>query len=122
MGDTALREGLGELYFYVISTTNQDGGCVNKRTLYALKKSIEHWEDNVAGINPSVKDTDCSLCAMFLDDDCRRCPVAVKTKDTHCEKTPYWSAVTALSQGGGNSKRFKDAARKELKFLKSLLP
>jgi hypothetical protein len=45
-----------------------------------------------------------------------------KTGFKNCERTPYNAANIADTLYGIDSKEFKSAADKEVKFLKSLLP
>ena len=105
---------------------------MDRKTLAALKKSIEHWERLASGqlkrgewIGPDH----CSLCKLFYDGGCNGCPVAEKTGYNDCQTTPYDIVIAYVDACFGldresilNSKGFKSAARKELRFLKSLLP
>ncbi|MFM7009378.1 MAG: hypothetical protein ACKO0Z_08635, partial [Betaproteobacteria bacterium] len=65
---------------------------------------------------------DCALCVLFYDIDCSGCPVSIETRDTFCEGSPYYAALEAANAQGIDSAQFKQAAKKELKFLESLLP
>jgi hypothetical protein len=99
---------------------------MNKRTLTALNKSIEHWErmrsgNTRPGEEPSIDH--CALCGLFFwDNDCKGCPVAEKTKETCCDGSPYEQSANAWYGRGSHSTEFKAAAKKEITFLKSLLP
>lgn len=66
----------------------------------------------------------CPLCAEFLDLGCRGCPVREKTGIGLCKESPYLDAADAFyeSPKGPDSPQFKEAARRELEFLESLLP
>lgn len=99
---------------------------MNERTLTALKESIEHWERLASGETGFVEDVgsaDCALCTIFLDEhECAGCPVHEKTGAEKCAFSPYVEALNSRRKYGLDSPQFKSAARKELKFLKSLLP
>ena len=105
---------------------------IDRTTLTALKKSIAHWERLASGqarrgewIGPGQ----CALCKLFIAGECTGCPVAERTGYRYCDGTPY-AIVQAYIDARFlvdrksilNSKEFKSAARKELRFLKSLLP
>ena len=104
---------------------------MEEKTLVALKKSIEHWEKNAApGDHPvSTKAKDCALCGLFFwEEDCAGCPVYQRTGREGCHGSPYWSVVDAKLElcadesKGRLRKKLREAAQKELDFLKSLLP
>jgi len=104
----------------------------DRQTLAAHKKSIAHWERLASGqarrgewIGPSH----CSLCKLFIAGECNGCPVAERTGYRYCDGTPYGIVQAYVDarflrdrKSILNSKGFKSAARKELRFLKSLLP
>lgn len=92
-------------------------------TLEALKKSIEHWKENVRAeslVRTSTATRDCALCSLFYNKGCLGCPVFKETGYTNCYYTPYYQAVEA--KYAENIQDFKSAAQAELDFLKSLLP
>jgi len=95
-------------------------------TLKALLQSIEHWERLASGkrLNDEVVNRVwCALCTEFWDGgDCAMCPVREKTGKATCSNTPYGDAWYAAKIDGLDSTKFKEAAQKELDFLKSLLP
>lgn len=96
-------------------------------TLKALKASIAHWRrmaDGKAHGGEEPYGEHCALCDMFLNEfnRCTGCPVATRTGEIDCNNTPYWKARNAWDDYGRDSKHFRAAARKELAFLKSLLP
>lgn len=96
---------------------------MKRKTLKALKASIEHWE-----VNTKVKEVDeinttwraCALCQLFFQNGCVGCPVAERTERFRCLDTPYVTAYLAAQNG--DLKEFRAAAFDELAFLKSLLP
>lgn len=106
------------------------GDVMNPETLEALKASIAKWEQNAVAETPDRYATGphaCPLCVMFLlkHDTCGGCPVALATGISHCNATPYVRADRALSLwalGVGSSDDAHEAARKEVAFLRSLLP
>ena len=112
---------------------------MNRKTLTALRRSIKHWEENVAAKEPdkaSVEGGDCALCNIFVwpgifaSDkrfDCLSCPVAKRTGETSCKGSPYAVAVVALFQWNmlpnkTTEENWRNAAREEVRFLRSLLP
>lgn len=117
---------------------------MNKAAQTALKKSIKHWEENVAAKHPSKANSHaeaCALCTMFSDnlDEagqwCTGCPVKARTRRDLCRSTP-WSRAEAAWSGWVLKNETKEnlvqqeraravwqtAAQKELDFLRSLLP
>jgi hypothetical protein len=114
---------------------------MNKKTLKALKDSIQHWEDLAAGYGGSMNrpnSSSCALCQLFYGsryeedrEDCQGCPVSKKTGRPFCEGTPY-ERVGKMWQSGQIShidnfaylrtEDFRTAAREMVKFLWSLMP
>ncbi len=95
---------------------------MNAKTLKALNGSIKKWEKIVAGTGMDGGPLNCPLCQLFFwNTDCEGCPVMKRTGNWCCEGTPYdeWlDATTGLAE----PPRLKAIARKELRFLRSLLP
>lgn len=91
----------------------------------ALKLSIAHWQRLASGKRKSSEQPDkynCDLCREFFEIGCKGCPVKLKTKRSNCHETPYRKASRLFYLQGPHSPQFRAAARKELAFLKSLLP
>ena len=84
---------------------------MNKKTLKALKGSIEKWEKIVAGEGIDLGTVNCPLCQIFVvpKDSCEGCPVMEKTGESDCYGSPYYD-------------HRPDSAQDELDFLESLLP
>jgi len=104
---------------------------MDKETLEALKKSIEYWEDNLAFAmarkykNIDTTSESCALCEMFVYIDCCGCPVFDKVGILGCRSTPYGKVSSILNNAaffGLGYAGITKACRKELEFLKSLLP
>lgn len=102
---------------------------MKKETLTALKKSIQHWKKLASGGAITMGAKHCALCKLFNPNfenqnhnkgACTGCPVQIRA-GSFCRGTPYDEALFARDDGF-KSKRFKIAARAELKFLRSLLP
>jgi hypothetical protein len=102
---------------------------MNNKTLEALQASIEKWEQNAEVENLSqalMGAGNCPLCVLFNNHDraynsfCKGCPVFESTGYKYCEGTPYMAAQDADESYDVSA--FRAAARKEVKFLKSLLP
>lgn len=100
------------------------------QTLQALKDSIVKWE-KIAEL-PTLPlfmpgDSQCPLCRIHIfamatthDEECRQCPVYLKTGRRYCGSTPYANACAAFQEN--DQEAFQDAAEAEVEFLKSLLP
>jgi|TARA_Y100000310_G_C20301463_1_gene631996 hypothetical protein len=118
-------------------------------TRKALEASIEHWENIAKGKEPSLGELNCALCARFADTHrkndhphilfCVRtindqkyetCPVDKCTNSEGCEPTPFCEFVEISIENNehyslefwAKTPEAKRAARKEVRFLKSLLP
>lgn len=95
-----------------------------------LEESIEHWERLVSGKrlpNETIGRIYCALCEAYYwskSGICEGCPVKEKTGQPYCFNTPYQLVEDIYNKSNGalDSKKFKAAAKKELAFLKSLLP
>lgn len=103
---------------------------MDKRTANALKKSIKHWEENVAATSPkevTLGLAHCALCHAFWVRTCKGCPIAEHTGHIGCADTPYEKAEKAFEALATNVypkafDAFTRAAQEELDFLRSLLP
>jgi hypothetical protein len=97
---------------------------MNSKTRKALMKSIQHWKRLATGKrrrNEVVGPQYCALCEMFIENlGCEGCPVQQATGCSSCGETPYREANRHCRDL--DSPVFKEAAAKELKFLKGLLP
>lgn len=102
-------------------------------TLEALKASIAKWERNTKAKHPDdfkIARHDCALCDMFWFGQCEGCPVSYNTGATRCYGTPYEAAANARDEWDDaefdddsvERRKARAAARKEVAFLKSLLP
>ncbi len=102
---------------------------MDERTLTALKKSIEHWRENVRAeefIQASVRRSDCALCQEFWAKTgiCAGCPVNEVSGDG-CQPTPYEYAAEVYFDWEEDCSFREDfilAAQAELDFLIGLLP
>lgn len=107
-------------------------GKYQAQDIDALKKSINHWiDDNVnKGYHDqiSIKDTACSLCALYLEGTlgkpaCVGCPVYQKTGKTSCYDTPYGKVASLLTDwedSGHKPEDFEEAVLNEINFLRNL--
>lgn len=105
---------------------------MKRKTLAALKKSIKHWERNIAAethSEVSIGAADCPLCLEFIDHNpchpCVGCPVMKKTGRPRCFSTPYYLArdvYWSWRDGSLTREAWRAEAQDELDFLKSLLP
>lgn len=97
---------------------------MNQVALKALKGSIKKWKGIVAGDVTDQGSDNCPLCVAFHKNYCAKCPVMKKTGVACCNKTPYrtdWCLVAGEGHTADSPPRVA-AAKKELKFLRSLLP
>jgi hypothetical protein len=113
---------------------------MNKSTRKALKESIKHWErmskfkSTEQFCEESTTSDNCALCLMFRKKDwgeseknCIGCPVYEKIGKIDCEGTPFEPAHNALCSWSAHPSdqtlraQWKKQAKKEIKFLKSLL-
>lgn len=114
-------------------TTDQK--TMTPSTLKALRGSIEKWEAIANGSGEDLGPENCSLCKKFFRRDCDGCPVYEATGEECCQGSPYerWGELkspdVAIRARGlrvearrAVSDRAKEIARKEVAFLKSLLP
>jgi len=94
-------------------------------TLKALRESIAKWEKNsrIRNIeNAKIGPDSCALCSLFYTyHRCRGCPVREETGFFQCEHTPNSDAEDAINDNCGVAE-FRRHAKREVAFLKSLLP
>lgn len=99
---------------------------MTKTTLKLLKRAIAHWWRMANGKSKRgelPEGEQCDLCVRFMvAGNCTGCPVKQKTGENLCADTPFHDAWSAYVLKGKGSAAFKAAAKKELAFLKSLLP
>jgi hypothetical protein len=100
---------------------------MDQKTLTALKGSIAKWQAIVDGTGVDHGSSNCPLCQLFrysndynAGGNCEGCPVAEEVEDTCCDSTPYQEYATA--DDFDDKEAMATAAKKELEFLKSLLP
>lgn len=110
---------------------------MDKKTLKALKGSIQKWHNICYHDGEDLSADNCPLCQHFVDEydwtNCELgCPVYLKTKEASCHGTPYekWAKL-CMEQGydfysktnwkATTPEKLK-AAEEELKFLVCLLP
>jgi hypothetical protein len=99
---------------------------MNKKTLTALKGSIEKWKKIIAGKGIDERQYNCPLCQLFPD-TCFYCPVCKGTGREGCNYSPWekWAEHQRLKHDGDMKvycPTCKKLANAELKFLKRLLP
>lgn len=94
---------------------------MSKRAEKALRGSIKKWEGILAGKTRDKQSDNCPLCQTFYL--CEGCPVMEKTGYNQCRLTPYdeWNYKGGMGSTA-NTPKLKRIARKEIAFLKSLLP
>ncbi len=106
---------------------------MDKKTLVALKGSIEKWSKIVRSTRALDKrGKNCPLCILFGAVDCEGCPIASKVLTDDCFGTPYREWLNHQRQDHPTTKLVAhrhsecivclDIAKAELNFLKSLLP
>jgi len=102
--------------------------AMDAETLKALRGSIAKWERVVSTGASGTSYADCALCALFWAADCIGCPVSQRTGESHCDGSPFEDYMSERHELRLGSKErtsdpaVKEAAERELAFLKSLLP
>ena len=104
---------------------------MDERTLIALKASIAKWENHLLSKDrPMFGRSDCLLCDLFHwnsngdveeEDCCKGCPVMDETGRKFCNDSPYSAVVDAVKHFE-SGKKLKLAIKRQLDFLRSLLP
>lgn len=89
---------------------------MDKITLHALRGSIAKWRAIVDGSGRDEGRSNCPLCALFWQYECRGCPVFQATGKEYCHETPYSTYATSVPTLRAR------AAQEEVDFLQSLLP
>jgi len=112
---------------------------LTKKNLEALRASIAHWDRNSRARSPlniSVGANGCALCELHLNrvGSCFKCPVVTHGGGSPgCEGTPHsdlrltnayvmWRYPYRVADVAAAGREFRAKARKELAFLKSILP
>ncbi len=99
---------------------------MDERTLEALRGSVAKWQQIVDGEGMDLGTYNCPLCLEFYDGeesgDCDGCPVAAKTGTQYCNRTPYEDLELNMKPRETYTEVDVEGARRELEFLKSLLP
>ena len=104
---------------------------MTKKTLIALKESIEHWKRLYTGTSATNENTgtnDCPLCKLFFikgrwdrRNFCKpQCPIKIETRKDFCDDSPYLSSV--VFGGCKDSTEFKLKAKIFHNWLVKLLP
>ena len=107
---------------------------LTKKTIQeALIDSIHIWEQKATVNTPQeISGFDfgmygCPLCALFLipNHRCDGCPVYERAGNSFCNDTPYMDVTQYLQDGFLSNERnfdnYKEAARREVEFLKACL-
>lgn len=115
----------------VVMGARTETAKMDAETLTALQGSIKKWEGIVARTGVDDGQDNCPLCQKFanLDDECNGCPVREKTGHMLCMHSPYDDWTDAAWDHHGRNAEFTastpelvELAKKELDFLRSLLP
>lgn len=98
---------------------------MDKRTLTALRGSIEKWRLIAEGVGEDMGVVNCPLCKKFNDIGCHGCPVSNDTGHDGCRGTPWdaWLKVSdfaAVRTAKGEKEKL--LALNEYVYLLSLLP
>jgi len=66
---------------------------VSQRQYNALKSTIRYWETEHekygTGEIPNHGRLECYLCQLYWDNDCKSCPINIKTGILFCDGIPY---------------------------------
>lgn len=109
-------------------------------TRKAIEESIVKWKKKASEENPmniKISTSECPLCQLFNNDyteegnECLSCPIFEETGYDYCEATPCdkatlhlhdWRFSQSKEEIETYKQEFREAAKKEIEFLKSLLP
>ncbi len=103
---------------------------MDRKTYDALIASIEKWEGNAAVrriASAQVYGDSCPLCDLFWrwNAACEGCPVRNATGCSECAGSPWKDVIDAyfdFKRGAVPLRIFRDAAAREVNFLRSLVP
>lgn len=102
---------------------------LSKRQINGLIKSAKKWEDiyNEVGVDKGW--SNCELCWLYNDNNCKSCPIAIHVKDAFCDNTPYkeWTKHHCDEHNSQRNMKVKcstcrDLAKEEWDFILSLIP
>lgn len=96
--------------------------AMDERTLEALRGSIAKWEGIVAGTVRNEGSSNCPLCQLYINDNCKGCPVFREARIGACRDTPFEVYIVEAVVNGRRSPSALKAAQAEVDFLRSLLP
>jgi hypothetical protein len=104
-----------------------------EKDIVLVEGSITKWQNVVAGKEAGHYWKNCPCCCIYLDNEyaenekCNRCPIAEKSEQQLCKKTPFADYV-AHADGedwfildGEDAKEGLRLANLELQYLKDLL-
>lgn len=102
---------------------------MDKRTLTALRGSIEKWRRIAEGFGEDLGPHNCPLCKKFRNTNeghwCAKCPVSEESGCGGCFRTPYvpWDDFCEMvGSRRAKSEEAKLLALDEYVYLLSLLP
>jgi hypothetical protein len=97
----------------------------SEKVMKAIEASVHKWEDVILGKTKERGQYNCPLCNLFFP-DCvgMKCPIAEKTKESSCNRTPYRKWINVAEYNNGyfvSSFESYKTALNEIEFLKNLL-
>jgi len=84
--------------------------------LKGLRGSKRKWERIVAGTGIDLGAENCPLCKLYIEKNCKGCPVSIATNRMNCDGSPY-----RLFDTDGEMYEHPVLAKAELMFLKALI-
>jgi hypothetical protein len=106
--------------FRIIDSTLEYFGPEPRTAIEAIELSIEKWE--FIAENGPVQcggTSTCGLCMLFIDDECKDCPVTKRGK-SYCRNTPYQRYELEMERTRPDQDEAIRAAEEEIEFLESL--
>lgn len=95
--------------------------------IYALEKSIEHWERLANGTYEPKEEPTATWCDCCIEygKDCKNCPIMEFTGKIDCINTPFYKAAKTwrliYQQGGARTPERINEMNAEVDFLKTVL-
>jgi len=103
---------------------------LSQRQMTALGKAVHKWNGIVSGDGEDRGLMNCPLCSLYIQNNCKSCPVSMWTGLSKCESTPWENWCEHHTNSHVRKEHFSAKilcnhcsrlAKEELAFLKKLL-
>ncbi len=97
---------------------------MSKRAEIALRGAIKSWKTGKLVKLEWASPDSCPLCKLYIENDCKSCPIQKATGVSACIGTPYilYDRVWNRTFRGLTNVQAKKHARAMIKFMEGLLP